>query len=148
MCTEVTKHVPDDPHPPWCLKLFRVCIAYFRKYARPQSFAFVPLTWWIVFWVLRSFKINQIFLSLQLEWFGSQSYALHSFPLAAFHFIIFKILYNIVHLCYYFPWAQRCHSRQNSFLNWVSVTRNLHVFCSCLGLIIFTIPAVTNNSVS
>ena len=51
------------------------------------------------------------------------------------YFIIFNTLCNIVYLR-----VQRCHSRQK-----ISVTRNLHVW-SWLGLIIFTIPAVTDNN--
>lgn len=106
------------------LRLERHSVTYQHWYGLFQgiwltlTFVCECLKWWIVLWVLKSFKISQIFISLQLEWFCS------GFPLASFCFIILKIL---VYLCYYFPWAQRCQSRQNSFLTWLSVTRDLHV---------------------
>lgn len=68
------RHLFPWQSPLWCLELFKIHIAYFMK----LGFWFVWLTWWIVFWVLRSFKISQVFLLyLQLEWFDSQRYALY-----------------------------------------------------------------------
>lgn len=136
------RHSPDDP--PGYLELIKIFLAYFRELGRAWPFVFEWLTWWIVLLVLRSFKINQISLALQLEWFFSvRQYT--RFLLASFCFIIFKVLLLLyISAVIFLGLKDVITDRTLSCTDFLSL--GTCMVWSWPGLIIFIVPVVTNNS--